>query len=452
MLKLPNHCGRKTLLSDIRGNMTIFFAVSIFLIILAVGAAIDFSGMTSKKAKLQTYADMAVLAAASSGQEDIKALRKIARVSVSTNSGDRSLVTRLKIKKNGDLRVNVIGTYKPALMGMLGINGIQIRAISESPPVDGSGPMDIAIVIDVTDSMQGTKWDAMQNAVSGLVTDLQKAPAGTVRASLIPFARYIRLPMSYENSPWLEKQDSGRECWDVLDEANSVNCRIEGMAEAASTVCDEYVYREHCQFTVWAGCMASRVYPWNERQQYGGVKLQGFTLEDWCFDEIQPLTADLDLIKTRLGKLTWGEKTYIPAGLIWGWRSIMPSEPLSESNTSDKQDRKNVLVLMTDGENTASLGGATSDPSYPVYNGVYHWGNDVNAANALTSKLCSGIKNDGIEIFTIALEVTDTKTKSILQNCASDVDHYYNAAQASSLGAVFKDISKRLGAGIRLSK
>ena len=101
---------------------------------------------------------------------------------------------------------------------------------------------------------------------------------------------------------------------------------------------------------------------------------------------------------------------------------------------------------MTDGANSNSLGNPV-----PWSDGLFHDEKDVVAANTLTSELCEDIKNDDVEIYTIALEVVDATTVTMMKNCATSVSHFYDVNNASGLSKVFEDISTEL-ADLRLSK
>jgi len=100
---------------------------------------------------------------------------------------------------------------------------------------------------------------------------------------------------------------------------------------------------------------------------------------------------------------------------------------------------------MTDGSNTAHLSGTKPD-----FEGIYHWSDSTNPdiartnADALTSELCSSIKQDGIRIITVAFEIEDTSTKNLLNGCASSSSDYYDASNPGKLKAAFKDIGGSL--------
>jgi Mg-chelatase subunit ChlD len=150
------------------------------------------------------------------------------------------------------------------------------------------------------------------------------------------------------------------------------------------------------------------------------------------------LSSDKQVVKDAVNALTATGSTYIPGGLAWGWRVVSSKEPFAESQT-DGGDRKKYVVLMSDGANTLS-------PNYPD-----HKGSDVAASNTLLGELCSNMKADKVEIFTIAFEVTDSSIKSLLQTCASAGGAFYDAVNASELEAAFAEIGNSL-TQIRLAK
>ena len=438
----------KSYLENTGGNMATIFAVSIFVILAGVGAAVDIGQMQSRHSDYQNYADMAVLAAASSGEQELAALNSIAKDVVDGNNfSGKTIETKLTVLENNYLHVEVTSSYQMIFMSAFGQGDKTIIASAEAPPKGGLGKVNMALVLDVTESMSGPKIDALKTAADKLVDDLgQGSASGDLMFSVVPFATFVELPTSLAGQPWLELQPAGEDCWNVLDEANSVNCRQMGSGEDAYTECDSYAYTEVCEFREWEGCMGSRAEPWNGRARYGVSQLQGFTSDDWCHSTMLPLTSNLANVKANISSLSTGQDTYIPAGLVWGWRSLMPEAPLTEANVADQNERANVLLLMTDGENSRSLGGTSG-----TFNGTYHWESEINKADQLTRTLCSRIKGSEIIVYTIAFEVVDAATKNLLRNCASDASKFFDASNTAQLNAAFDGIGTDL-ARVRLSK
>ena len=73
------------------------------------------------------------------------------------------------------------------------------------------------------------------------------------------------------------------------------------------------------------------------------------------------------------------------------------------------------------------------------------------AANEVTADLCDRVKLANIEIITVAFEVDDVDTISMLQDCASSPTNFYNAQSSTALTAAFENIGNGFGK-IRLSR
>jgi hypothetical protein len=70
--------------------------------------------------------------------------------------------------------------------------------------------------------------------------------------------------------------------------------------------------------------------------------------------------------------------------------------------------------------------------------------------NARLTTLCTNVKAAGIEIFTVGLEV-NTASKTLLQQCASSADMFFDVAKSSDLNNAFNLIGDKISQ-LRLSK
>ena len=144
------------------------------------------------------------------------------------------------------------------------------------------------------------------------------------------------------------------------------------------------------------------------------------------------MTNNADDIKDAVREMVPHGTTYIPAGLIWGWRTLQDAQPLTHIQQAPENSEK-IMVLMTDGANEVSLG-----ESVPWSNGIFHTGEDIDAADALTPELCQRMKSEDIIIYTIALEVDDADTATLMRNCATSQAHFYDLSDESALSNAFK--------------
>ncbi|GBF25458.1 hypothetical protein MnTg02_00490 [bacterium MnTg02] len=150
-------------------------------------------------------------------------------------------------------------------------------------------------------------------------------------------------------------------------------------------------------------------------------------------ESLLPLTNDISALKKKINDLGADGWTYIPSGLIWGWRVLSPNEPFTDVKPYDDKEWVKALVLMTDGSNTL-------DFSYT--------GDD---ADPQTAALCENMKDQGITIYSVAFQINSKSTKKLIQNCASGADNYYDASDNSALKAAFNSIGEKLSE-LRISK
>jgi hypothetical protein len=199
----------------------------------------------------------------------------------------------------------------------------------------------------------------------------------------------------------------------------------------------------------WNGCAGARSHPLNIKDQDYSTRIPGI-MNAYCPGELVPLTKERARIKAGIDAMTASGETYIPAGVVWGWRTLSHRAPFTESaedpKAADGKVRK-FLVLMTDGENRRA-------PRYPE--GDHEaWGVGAEQqANQLTKDVCDNIKADKaskIEIYTIAFEVTSEPIKDILRYCATPGGAFFDAADYSKLLAAFDDIGMSI-ATARITK
>jgi len=128
--------------------------------------------------------------------------------------------------------------------------------------------------------------------------------------------------------------------------------------------------------------------------------------------------------------------TYIPSGLIWGWRTLSDQLPFADGTPKgvkiNNKPVAKVVVLMTDGENTRS-------PTYPKHDG---W--NTSLSDTLTQTLCTNLKDDGITIYTVAFEITGKTAKDVLESCATSPGNFFDAQSADQLASSFTSIGKKL--------
>ena len=448
---LKQYCKNKS------GNFTTMLAVGATTLLMGIGVAIDFNAMSSEKVSLQNLADAGVLAAAVTREENVAKLRQTASRSIEKNKEiGKAVESDLKVEDD-TIIVTASTVYKPKFMGMFGYSNIGLQAVSKAPLASDT-PMNIALVLDRTGSMQGDKMANLKLAAKGMLDTFENYEA-QIKASVIPFAQYVNVGLSNRNVTWMDvpadytevtpagvcRMRTRRDTSKCTRIQVTETCENDGVKFSCTknrlscppgvgTITENYCPSEQTTAHVWNGCAGSRANGFNRIPGYQNKKIPGI-LDATCGEELQPLTTNLFTVRKKIDSLTTDGETYIPAGLIWGWRALQQEQPLNDLSNADK-DRRRALVLMTDGNNTKSL-------ELPG-----HGGDNADAANKLTAELCTAIKNDKIDIYSIAYEIGTSaeakKTKNMIEACASSPRQYFEADNAQDLKDAFEDIAAQL--------
>jgi hypothetical protein len=98
---------------------------------------------------------------------------------------------------------------------------------------------------------------------------------------------------------------------------------------------------------------------------------------------------------------------------------------------SPAPDLDKVIILMTDGDNTQN-----------------RWSSSQSSIDLRTEKVCDNAKADNIKIYTVRVIAGNA---TLLKNCASKPEMYYQVTQASQLNSVFASIAQNL-ANLRIAK
>lgn len=444
----------KKYLSNTAGNISMMFAVTAGMLIIGVGAAIDITNSISKKTTMQGMSDAAALAAVTSGETNYAAIKAFVDSSIAVNNRRNWDIDWTLTIKDETAIVEINSIYDTKLMSFVGKDQLPVSARSEAKfPVEV--PINIALVLDTTDSMSGTNMDGLK-AASAVLVDIFSEFTADTRVAVVPFSDYVNVGLSRRNETWIDVpadetiEVPAGECYMTQPRTcTSSETRTEDYISDGVTrtrtrnVCTawendgpevEYCPSAYTREIKWNGCIGSRSGLYNKTAAYRGQRIPG-VMNQTCGEEVLVLTDDMTAVKAKIDNLTTSGNTYIPAGLINGWRMLDADRPF-QSLSNKEEKRQRALVLMTDGKNTRSI----SDP----YEDGEHEDSDEDAANALTSELCQNIKEANIDIWTIAYNFDDTETKTLLRACASSSGQFFDASNQTQLELAFEEIGNSL--------
>ena len=164
------------------------------------------------------------------------------------------------------------------------------------------------------------------------------------------------------------------------------------------------------------------------------------------------MTSDYAGLKAKVNALQANGTTNIMEGVAWGNRVLSPGQPFSEGS-APKAGLEKIMIVLTDGSNvfgnTANdLGSTYSSNGYLVDGRLGITAGGASATNTLmnerTLKACDIAKAAGIEIYTIRLEEPNVATGTMLKECASAPDHYFDVPSRSQLDEAFAAIKPKI--------
>ena len=138
------------------------------------------------------------------------------------------------------------------------------------------------------------------------------------------------------------------------------------------------------------------------------------------------LTNDWTALNAKIDAMQPVGNTNVTIGLQMAFQALSPVAPFNAS--APKSDLDKVIILLTDGDNTEN-----------------RWSTTQSTIDARTKLACTIVKAANIKLYVI------DGNASLLQQCATKTDMYYDVQQASQLSKVFSTIAQNL-ANLRLAK
>jgi Flp pilus assembly protein TadG len=446
-----------------RGSTAMIFALTVFAISGAAGLAIDSTRAIRAKEVMQDNLDSAVLAVGSARQSEAGDAADRLTAYMAANWKDKygaPLPSTTLTEPSPDVIQATARTTMPTIfMRILGQNSISLYA--EAHGRFGLAKAEVALALDITGSMTGSRMDALKMAAKDLVRDtyLKPGAATKITFSIVPFAQYVNVGMPNRSASWLSVPNDGMVTKTREVPINPALC-VERTGTGYNDQGQPYSYQymdcdgvpkqteTYSEMETWTGCVGSRPSPKDSQVLLNSANPVQGLMNTWCASPLQRLTNDESGLTSVINDLTPAGHTYMAPGVLWAWRTLSPAAPFADAAPAAGANRaRKVIVLMSDGANTASQGAYWTGDWRP-----HHEGWNPGDANIKTKQVCDNAKADKIEVFAIAFEVTDPTALGLLQDCASSpVTHYFNATDNVKLTAAFKKVGESLSA-VRLTK
>ena len=345
------------------------------------------------------------------------------------------------------LTVSASATIPTTFMRILGNEEMTVSATTTvNREVKG---LELTLVMDNTGSMASSnKIGTMKNAAADLVNILfgDNETVEDLWVSVVPFT--VGVNMGNNNVDWLEGLDvsefAGTE-WKGCVEARPDG---EDQTDTPPNLVPFVRYMNPASFT-------NDYPPINETPT-------GFGPNRTCGPAITPLTDSKTTVLAAIDEMAAhsGGGTTANLGLVWGWRSISPvwrglwglDTPANMPLDYDEPLMEKAVVILTDGVNQLV------NNHYGAYGyrsegrlGSTSFSGTQAELNSRMATICNSMKAEGIKIYTITFQLSDTTTQDLFRNCATDPDQYFDSPDNETLSTVFKQIANELS-NLRISQ
>lgn len=501
---------------DESGAAAIIFAMALVLLAPLTLGVFDVYIGANQRQKLQDALDAATLFAARSSAQTSKDINEV---------GQRALLANLTSYPGASLvsssfvldgpKVVASAEMKPMAVATGFFQHANVKAGAEA--LRAMDRLEVALVLDNTGSMSGTKLSTLKTAAKDLVDKLESAGKRStakdpIQISLVPFSSTVRVAENVSVKSYNTTTRTGPGIPNWLD-SRALGHNAAGVDIFTTANTDRFaVLKSMKNDQVWGGCVESRRQPydvqdtapfaadkdsyfvpyfapdepdtssgwwsWNPNNylndaitgdnwvrqgnvaKYNNATPSGGGPNNGCdLEPIMPLTTNMSNLKSAIDSMNANGTTNIAMGLVWGWHTISPNAPLANGVAYGTKNHRKIIILMTDGDNVDNT---LSNHNMSYYSGLgYIWqgllgitsGNGTTRRNVMNDRLallCENIKKKDIVLYTVRVEVK-TGSSSLLKNCATDPDKFYDVQNVSQLGAAFDAIAGSID-NLRLTK
>ena len=407
---------------DERGAAAMIFALALVLLAPLTLGVFDIYIASNQRQKLQDALDAAALYAARSAAQSDKDINEVGQRALKANlqSFTGSALITSNFKLDG---AKVVGTAEmtPLALATGFFQHGNVTATSEV--LRAMDRLEVALVLDNTGSMAGTKLSTLKDAAKNLVDKLEAAgnrstAEDPIQISLVPFSSTVRVAenVSVKNYNTSTHAGPGIPLWlDPQAKAHWANDEQDIFDQKHT---DRFgVLKSMKNNQVWGGCVESRRPPydvqdtapfvadmasyfvpyfapdepdnssaysndylndgtngsWWDRERntdkYKNKKPSGGGPNEGCdLEPVQRLTTDMGRLKGAIDDMTANGTTDIPMGLVWGWHTLSPNAPFQDGAAYGTKHNRKIIILMTDGDNV------NNTTSWYNSNGSYYSG------------------------------------------------------------------------------
>ncbi len=419
---------KKSIFSCNEGASIVLVGLSLMLLLLVTGVAVDIGRIYAVQEKAQSAADAALLGAVATLSTNVPDYQTEVRSLFDANYPASYMgstiqnFTAVSSPDNTVFDVSFDVVLPMAIMQLFGDtdNTIRIAAQVTKPPSE-LPRTEVALVVDNTGSMAGSKIAGLKTAAHKMMEILfaGKPSLPNLHVSFVPYDVAVNI-------------GTARRDWIQPDFQAGYDAMVAGVPSGGwvANRKNDYTPNAFVDVSDEPPTTATGLFRIPTSNPVRGCPA------DLPVKNLAPMKFGMNVksdIDDAIDAMVISGCTRINVGLMWGWFTLSPKwQGVWDGSIRPEPAGPGVdkfMVLMTDGENTVY---ATDD--------------------ATVSALCSAIKGQGIKLYTIGFGAAGQFDAVVLSNCASP-NSYFHAPTSAQLETVFKAISDDiLIRAMRLSK
>ncbi|WP_298913293.1 TadE/TadG family type IV pilus assembly protein [uncultured Roseobacter sp.] len=352
------------------GVITIFTIFMLFMVLMVCGIAVDLMRNEMERIKVQNTLDRAILAAADLQQTldpNVVVTDYFEKAGIAEYLGD------ITVTPGDNLPTNYFRTVEASArartpspyMAMTGVNDLPLFVAGTAEEVVSN--LEISLVLDVSGSMgRNSRLVNLKVAAKDFVDQIaNNSQDGRMAISIVPYATQVSIPDAMADRLTLEGTNPHSNCLNfAASDFLTPAMRVPSAAAGAPPV---VAYERTMHFDPWT--YRSSLDDGDGRLSTPHELVKSPVCEADANREILPLQKDRDVLKNYIEALDAAGNTSIDVGMKWGLAMLDSSmSPMVEGLISDgtvsaqfsgrpadynSDENLKVIVLMTDGENTA---------------------------------------------------------------------------------------------------
>lgn len=427
---------------DRGGNFAIVFGIAAWAIVMSAGYGVNVTQLYHVRSDLSNALDAAVTSTArdlTTGVISEEDARETVEAFLAANSGsgfasaDEIKLDRLVVDRIAET-VEASASAEVALAFPLFGSSKTRRVAAESAALYSDNQIEIAMMLDVTGSMRGSKIRDLKEAAELAVETLlggQDEDNPRIRVSMIPFANSVNAGAYAAESVFVERKETDRGEAPGNEEPQAVS----------------HGKRDNC------ATERKGKYQFSDDGPDVSMVNRDFFLSKFAEESenptpncprtaLVPLTASKDRLLDAIDDLRVGGGTAGHIGIQWSWYALSPRwgrvfDGDARPAAYDDEEVVKYAILMTDGEFNLSYFDA--DEVSEFYND-----RGKAAPRNAAKRLCQEMRDSGIEVFTIGFKLEERNAKETMSACAGEPRNYFETNNAEELKGAYLEIIQRI--------